>query len=124
MTRAHRTTRRSPRNTPTSYGVSEDGDRGTRRAAVLEDLAYLDSLWMWSGTGERVADHDKMPPRLWAILARDVHNTWRVREVRANTAEQAAAKYNNIFNYEVVGVGLLGGSGHAIQWMRDGEWNV
>jgi len=123
MTRVRPTTLKPQRGTPTGSGRLRDGRRGTRRDAALEDLAYLDSLWMWSGTGERVADHDKMPPRLWAILARDVHNTWRVREVRANTADQAAAKYNNIFDYEVVGVGLLGGSGHPVQWLRDGEWN-
>jgi len=92
---------------------------------LLTDLAYLDSLWAYDGTGdrERHADHDRHPPRLWAILARDVHNTWRVREVRANSADQAVSKYSNIFDYEVVGVGLLGGSGHPVQWMRDGEWN-
>jgi len=90
---------------------------------VLDDLAYLDSLWAHDGNHERQADHDKTPPRLWVVIARDLNNMWRVREVRTHTAEQAAAKYNNIFNYEVVGVGLLGGSGHPVQWMTDGEWN-
>ncbi len=92
---------------------------------ILDDLAFLDSLWATDQTGEafRIADHDRRPPRLWVILARDVANQWRVREVKANTADQAATKYSNIFDYEVVGVGLLGGSGHPIQWLTDGEWN-
>ncbi len=93
---------------------------------ILDDLAYLDSLWGKDGSSEaiRLAQHNSdQSPRLWVVIARDVHNTWRVREVRTYNAEMAAAKYNNIFDYEVMGVGLLGGSGHAIQWMRDGEWN-
>ncbi len=89
-------------------------------------LAYLDSLWAWDGTGDNArhaAERGERPPRLWVVLARDVGNLWRVREVRANTADQAVSKYNNIFDYEVMGVGLLGGSGHPVQWMTDGEWN-
>ena len=93
---------------------------------TLDDLAYLDSLWATGKpqTPDPVADHDKRPPRLWAVLARDVANIWRVREVRASSADQAVAKYNNIFKYEVVGVGLLGGSGHQVHWLRNGEWNA
>ena len=87
---------------------------------ILDDLAYLDSLWATDETATPTVD----PPRLWVILARDDANTWRVREVRAETADQAAVKYNNIFStYEVVGVGLLGGSGHPVGWLRNGEWN-
>ena len=88
-----------------------------------DDLAFLDSLWYFDGQGTQVARHDKQPPRLWVVIARDVTNIWRVREVKADSAEQAAAKYNNIFQYEVMGVGLLGGSGYQIQWLREGEWS-
>ena len=86
---------------------------------LADDLAFLDGLWNHG----RPAVSDYRAPRLWVILARDDGNTWRVREVRAYSHEHAAQKYSNIFDYEVVGVGLLGGSGHPVNWLRNGEWN-
>ncbi len=86
---------------------------------LLDDLDGLDGIW----NPEKGRPVGYQAPRLWVVLARDIKNTWRVREVRAYSPDHAAQKYNNIFDYEVVGVGLLGGSGHPVQWLRNGEWN-
>ena len=103
-------------------GVYVISDRG------IDDEAFLDSMWNRKGGNREGPDPivrgTERRPRLWVVIARDANNTWRVRDVRAYTAEHAVAKYRNIFKiYEVVGVGLLGGSGHAVQWLRNGEWN-
>lgn len=113
----------------------KDGEPGqytdyvTSKDRRLDNEAFLDSLWGKTGSHqdpEPVSnDRGTQRIRLWCVLARDVNNTWRGREVRAYTAKHAVSKYRNIFKiYEVVGVVLLGGSGHAIKWYRDGEWNT
>ena len=43
--------------------------------------------------------------------------------MKANGPEHVVAKYARIFSYEVLGVLLLGGSGHTVRWLKDGPWN-
>jgi hypothetical protein len=57
--------------------------------------------------------------RQYVILARDVNNKWRARQVIAFNADEAQSIYESIFTeYEVVGVANLEGSGHAIEWVN------
>jgi hypothetical protein len=54
--------------------------------------------------------------RLFVVLAYG-DGIWRCREVRARDHDDAIDKYSAIFDYEVMGVGLLGGSGHRFHWV-------
>lgn len=65
-----------------------------------------------------LGDPPPVPYRMFVILARD-GDSWRAREVKAANHDEAVAKYSALFSsYEVMGVALLGGSGHPIRWLK------
>lgn len=63
----------------------------------------------------------RVPLRMWAIVAKDEDDRFRVKDVKAHTGEEAVEEYQKIFSYEVVGYGMLGGSGHKFTWVNELE---
>lgn len=60
-------------------------------------------------------------PRSFVVIATDERGNWRVKDVTAVSHVEAERKYKKVFPYQVIGVGLLGGSGHPIKWTHYGS---
>jgi len=60
--------------------------------------------------------YGRQPLRSFVILARSDTGTWRVKQVTAASHIKATTKYSRRFEYEIMGVALLEGSGHPIEW--------
>ncbi len=54
---------------------------------------------------------------MFVVLATDDEDNWRCKDVKAFDHEDAAEEYNLTMPYKVRGVGLLGGSGHPVNWL-------
>jgi len=63
--------------------------------------------------------YGRQPMRPFVILARSTTGTWRVKQVMSISHEYAKEKYEHRFDYEVMGVALLEGSGHPIKWISN-----
>lgn len=55
--------------------------------------------------------------RMFAVIAASTDGMLRVKDVKAANHTDAVARYNRTFDYHVCWVGLLGGSGHPLEWV-------
>jgi hypothetical protein len=84
-------------------------------------LDYLDSTWREDEVESLTLAMLEQRHRLFVVIA-VADRTWVAREVSAHRPIDAHDKYNRVFpTHQVLGVGLLGGSGHAISWTEAGH---